>query len=254
MTVQKPETDFIKTPLIDQLHHGRQSVMQRYRNKAVGDISLAQFVRYEMVSMLAANMGGGVGYLLRRWGYGPLFRAVGKGVILGKGIAVRHPNRIFIGSQVSIDDDVLLDAAGADIRLGDRCIISRNCVIQGKTGSIDIGDRADIGCDTILTSVNGIFLEASVLIAGHCYIGGARYHMNNPRLPIMDQGTFTRGKITIGEGSWLGAGVIVLDGVSIGRGCVIGAGAVVTGNLPDYCVAAGVPARIIRGAVSGDMA
>jgi len=52
--------------------------------------------------------------------------------------------------------------------------------------------------------------------------------------------------VVIGPGCWIGARVTIIGGVTIGRGCVIGAGAVVRGNLPDWSVAAGVPARVIR--------
>ena len=49
----------------------------------------------------------------------------------------------------------------------------------------------------------------------------------------------------IEDDAWLGLGVIVLDGVTIGRGAVIGAGAVVTGDVPPYAIAVGVPARVV---------
>lgn len=52
--------------------------------------------------------------------------------------------------------------------------------------------------------------------------------------------------VTIGDGSWLGHGTVVLPGASIGRHVVVGANSVVTGDLPDNCVAAGAPARVIR--------
>jgi acetyltransferase-like isoleucine patch superfamily enzyme len=52
--------------------------------------------------------------------------------------------------------------------------------------------------------------------------------------------------VTIGNGSDLGVGCTVLPGVTIGRGVQVGAGAVVASDLPDYAVAAGVPARVIR--------
>lgn len=45
---------------------------------------------------------------------------------------------------------------------------------------------------------------------------------------------------------WFGGGVIVCPGVKIGSNCVIGAGAVVTKDVPDYCVAAGNPAKVIK--------
>jgi acetyltransferase-like isoleucine patch superfamily enzyme len=52
--------------------------------------------------------------------------------------------------------------------------------------------------------------------------------------------------VVIGDGSWLGHNVVVLPGAHIGRHVAVGAGSVVRGTLPDYCVAAGVPARVIR--------
>ncbi|HEV8206905.1 MAG TPA: acyltransferase, partial [Acidimicrobiia bacterium] len=56
----------------------------------------------------------------------------------------------------------------------------------------------------------------------------------------------------IGSGSWLGHGAIVLGGASIGEHVVVGAGAVVTGDLPDYSVAVGNPARVIRRYLTGE--
>lgn len=52
--------------------------------------------------------------------------------------------------------------------------------------------------------------------------------------------------ITIGNDVFIGANVIVLDGAVIGNGAVIGAGAVVSGEIPPYAIAAGVPARVIK--------
>jgi len=52
--------------------------------------------------------------------------------------------------------------------------------------------------------------------------------------------------VSIGSGSWLGANVVILPGTTIGKHCVVAAGAVVRGNIPDHCVVAGVPARIVR--------
>jgi acetyltransferase-like isoleucine patch superfamily enzyme len=52
--------------------------------------------------------------------------------------------------------------------------------------------------------------------------------------------------VVIGDGSWLGHGAVVLPGVTIGKHVVIGANSVVTKDIPDFSVAVGSPARVIR--------
>jgi len=71
---------------------------------------------------------------------------------------------------------------------------------------------------------------------------------------IMDQPLSSKGDIVVRDGAWIGHGVTVLSGVTIGEGAVIGAGSVVTNDVPDYAIAAGVPAVVvkIRGNPSGD--
>lgn len=69
--------------------------------------------------------------------------------------------------------------------------------------------------------------------------------MKNIEIPILHQPIVQKKEVRIGEGSWLGVGVSVI-GASIGKHCVIGSNAVVTKDIPDYCVAIGIPARIIK--------
>ena len=235
-----------KKPLSDQLAGGEGSALSRYLRKAVGTERIPYALYYELATALFGDLPGGAGYLLRRRAYGGLLGGMGRGVILGRGIALRHPLRIRLGDRVAIDDHCLLDAGDGAIALGAGVIVSRNCVIQGKGGPVVIGGRTDIGCNTVITSAGGVALGASVLVAANCYIGGGRYVADRPELPIMDRGVGSRGPVVVGEGSWIGAGAVVLDGVRIGRGCIVGAGAVVTRDLPDYAVALGVPAAVVR--------
>jgi acetyltransferase-like isoleucine patch superfamily enzyme len=238
-----------KTPLSQQLNQSGSSLLGRYQAKALGEGGLLALLRYELLQLTLSDLTGAPGYLLRKWFYPGLFRQVGRGVIFGKGLAMRHPGRITLGDRVAIDDYSLLDASGAGeagIILGDDVIISRNCVIQGKTGSVTIGNKTDIGCNAILSSGGGIQIGNSVLIAGNCYIGGGRYVTEQIDVPMMEQGLYTKGPVIIGDDVWLGAGSTVLDGVKIGRGCIVGAGAVVTKDLPDYAIAAGIPAKVIK--------
>ncbi|MEQ8537299.1 MAG: acyltransferase [Coleofasciculus sp. D1-CHI-01] len=249
MVSQKTGKLVSKIPLTEQLNQTESSVLKRYKNKVLGSESFFSLLKYEIITSLFGDISGGLGYLLRKRLYRNLFKNVGEGIILGKGIVLRHPGKIILGNRVAIDDYGLLDASGAGeegIRLGDDVIVSRNCVIQGKTGSVIIGAKTDIGCNTILASATGIFIGRSVLIAGNCYIGGGRYLSDRCDIPMMEQGLYSKGPVAIADDVWLGAGAIVLDGVSIGKGCIVGAGALVTKDLPDYSVAVGVPARIIR--------
>lgn len=238
-----------KIPLSQQLNQTQSSALKRYQAKAVGTTQLLPFLSYELITLLFGNLAGSLGYITRKMFYPRLFKQVGKSAIFGKGMVVRYPGRITLGNNVAIDDYVLLDASGAGeagINIGDSVIISRNCVIQGKTAAVTIKDKTDIGCNTILTSGAGIFIGCSVLIAANCYIGGGRYMTNRLDVPMMEQGVYTKGPVEIGDDVWLGAGAIVLDGVKIGKGCIVGAGSVVTKDLPDYAIAVGVPARIIK--------
>jgi len=64
-------------------------------------------------------------------------------------------------------------------------------------------------------------------------------------VPVCKQAVVQKKSVRIGEGSWLGINVCVL-GANVGKHCVIGANSVVTKDIPDYCVAIGSPARIIK--------
>lgn len=71
--------------------------------------------------------------------------------------------------------------------------------------------------------------------------------MYNTTLGLTKKESFERTKITIGNDVWIGANVIILPSVkSIGDGVIIGAGSIVTKDLPDYAIAVGNPARIIK--------
>lgn len=90
-----------------------------------------------------------------------------------------------------------------------------------------------------------IIIEGGVNIAPRCYISDNLHGYEEITVPIMLQPIKQLLPVRIGAGSWLGENVCVI-GASIGKHCVIGANAVVTKNIPDYCVAVGIPAKIIK--------
>ncbi len=110
------------------------------------------------------------------------------------------------------------------VRIGDRCLIGRGSGIVGHF-SIDIGN--------------------DVWTGHYVYITDQNHGYENTDLPISHQTQIERA-VSIGDGSWLGAGTVVLPGANIGKHVAVGANSVVTGTLPDYCVAVGSPARVIK--------
>ena len=67
-------------------------------------------------------------------------------------------------------------------------------------------------------------------------------------IPIKDQGISMEenSSVVIGEDSWIGTKATIIGKVHVGKHCVIGANSVVTKSIPDYCIAVGSPARIIK--------
>ena len=62
----------------------------------------------------------------------------------------------------------------------------------------------------------------------------------------MDQKPNSKGQVTIKEGCWIGFGVQIMSGVTIGKQSVVAAGSIVTKSIPDYSVAGGNPAKILK--------
>jgi acetyltransferase-like isoleucine patch superfamily enzyme len=242
--------DLDKNQLIRQrMFASRQSIGAKYQSLVTGRGGLWSLLRYELTTALLGGIPGAIGLAIRRFAYRGLFKRCGNGLVLGRGVTIRHADKISLGRNVVIDDFCVLDGRGSGdggLVIGDEVIINRGCIVQSKFGPIRIGSGTNIGAGTHVCSMGGIEIGQSVLVTGGCTISGGRYHTEDLATPIMQQGAYTSGPISIGDGSWLGMKVLVLDGVTVGRGCAIGAGAVVNQDLPDYAVAAGVPARVTR--------
>jgi acetyltransferase-like isoleucine patch superfamily enzyme len=239
MIASRQKQALYKEPLLKTLYKNDQSSIRKYEEFFLGDRHLSTLVKCELINLFVCSVSGGLGLLLRKWFYPCLFKKVGLGVLWGKNISLRHPVKISIGDRVAIDDDCVLDARGAGdqgVQIGNDVLIARGTIIQGKNSWIKVGNRCVIAGQCQLSSAGGICLGDAVQIAGHCYIGGGRYRIDRTDIPIMDQGMYSEGPVIIEDDVWLGAGVIVLDGVHIGKGCVIGAGAVIRENVPAYTI------------------
>ncbi len=239
------KSNFIRNRLAD----ADQSDLQKYQSLIMGRTGLGALIHYEAVTGLLGDLPGGLGLVLRRRFYRPLFRAMGRGVIIGRGVVLRYADHIHLGDNVVLDDHCVIDGRGSGeegVRIEDNAIINRGAIVQSKEGPIRVGARTSIGAGSVIVSMGGVDIGAAVLVAGGCYISGGMYHTERTDIPICDQGVFSRGPVEIGDGGWLGMGATLLDAVRVGRGAVIGAGAVVARDLPDFAVASGVPAELKR--------
>jgi acetyltransferase-like isoleucine patch superfamily enzyme len=114
--------------------------------------------------------------------------------------------------------------------------------------NISIGKNVVIRPNTMLFADEfaKIVIEDNVLIGAgvHFYVDNHKF--DNINILIINQGYYPSKDIVIQEGSWIGANAIILPGVVIGKNSVVGAGSIVTKSVPDFCVVAGNPAKIIK--------
>ena len=112
---------------------------------------------------------------------------------------------------------------GPQLEIGNKSGIGINCEIYGP---VKLGEYVMMGPEVVI------------------YTSGHRH--DSIDIPIGEQGSEEIRPVEIGNDVWIGRRVIIMPGVKIGNGCIIGAGAVVTKDIPDYSIAAGVPAKVVK--------
>lgn len=151
--------------------------------------------------------------------------------------------------------------AGAEnVSIGDRTKIRYGCRLetvrhgQSWTPRIDIGSDVNIEQNVHIVCQDRIVIGDRVSIAGHCAIVDVTHpYQVSDRVKMGSMIVSERSSVEIGEGTFIGFGTIILPSVRIGRHCLIGAGSIVTRDIPDYSIAAGAPARVLRQATDEEM-
>lgn len=231
----------------DQLFERGVSAREKYARLVVGRRGLGPLLRYELTVLLSQSTPGALGLALRKWLYRGLLGRCGRNVVFGQNVVLRHPHKIWVGDDVVIDDNCLLDAKGdanAGITIGNGVFVGRNTILSCKNGDIEIGDGANIGFNCEVFSGSRVTIGANTLFAAYCYVIGGGHNFEDPSRAIAEQGRRSAG-VTVGQGAWLGAGAKIMDGVTVGADAIVGAGAVVSVNVPDRAVAMGRPARVV---------
>ncbi|MCJ8152379.1 acyltransferase [Chryseobacterium sp. SSA4.19] len=158
------------------------------------------------------------------------FGAFGDRSSLNHAIRIEKPKNIFIGKKVSI---------------GKYAWLAANPLTGHSDCKLKIGDHTYIGNSAHIYCTKSITIENSVLIADRVYISDNQHGFKDISRPIIDQPIVQLADVIIKEGSWIGENVCI-SGASVGKNSIIGANSVVTKDIPDYCIAVGAPAKIIK--------
>lgn len=170
------------------------------------------------------GMGGAkLHLLLRRVCLRAMVRSLGCGVTIGSGVSFTHPE------TVDIDDGVYL---------------GEYTIIQGRIdGNCSIGKGVWIGPQCFLDA-RDLVIEEFVGIGPGVRMLGSEHIAVPTDIPVI-QTDLDIEPVRIESWADVGMGAIILPGVTIGRGAVVGAGAVVVDDVPAFCTAVGVPAKVI---------
>jgi acetyltransferase-like isoleucine patch superfamily enzyme len=148
------------------------------------------------------------------------------------------------------------------VRIGQETLIGPNVAITAGMAPgqplehspvVVIGDRCNIGRGSHIVGHDSIVIGDDVTTGPYIYVTDQNHVYADPDVPIARQWP-SEEAVVIGDGCWLGVGCVVLPGTRLGRNVVVAANAVVRGEVPDHCVVAGAPAKVVRRFVDGGWA
>lgn len=146
---------------------------------------------------------------------------------------------------------------GEHIHIGDRFLAGTGLNLQAwdSYAGEHFQPKLIIGNDVVLTDYVQITCANEIRIGNHVLVGQNVFISDNDHgradataigVPPIERKLFSKGPVIIGNNVWIGRGAVILAGVTIGDNAIIGANSVVTKDVPPCCVAAGVPAKVIK--------
>lgn len=159
-----------------------------------------------------------------KWFINPFYHKKGKGAI------IRPRTRMDVAPWNKFD-------------MGQYSTIEDFSAINNGVGNVIIGDRTKIGLSN--TIIGPVVMGNDIRLAQNITVSGLNHNYEDVNRPVHEQGVSTA-QISIENGTWIGANVVILAGVTIGENCVIAAGSIVTRNIPSYSVAVGNPAKVVK--------
>lgn len=158
---------------------------------------------------------------------------------VGPDCHIEWPFRLQGGEYITLGKGVYIAWNGwlyANDRYGD----------QRFTPEILIEDGTSIGGACHIVACNHIKIGKKVIIASRCYISDNLHEYQDINCSISDNKILVSSGIDIGDHSWIGENVCIFGPVTIGKHCVVGANSVLMKAIPDYSVAVGAPARVVK--------
>lgn len=169
---------------------------------------------------------------LQKIRYGKKCRFVGVPVIIrGKN------SSITLGDSVSVNSSFLSNLVG---------LYQRSIIFARDGGAIEIGNNVGLSGVTIY-SRKKIRIGSNTMVGGNTKIIDNDFHPTDPEIRLKTPSSNMGVKsIEIGENVFIGCNCLILKGTVIGNNSTIGAGSVVCGEIPDNCIAAGNPAKVVK--------
>lgn len=175
-------------------------------------------------------------------------RAVSKGFSLAaSGSFASYGARSVIQVPVRLEGEQWIEI-GDDVTIGPNSWLRAAPEDTGRANSpiLSVGAGTSVVGSCVFSAVASIRIGKRVLFARNVYVADHMHAFEDRGVAVLDQGVSRVARVEIGDGAWIGEGVYVGPGVRIGIGAVVGANAVVLDDVPDFAIAAGVPARVIR--------
>jgi acetyltransferase-like isoleucine patch superfamily enzyme len=148
---------------------------------------------------------------------------------------------VFLGRRVELH----ARAGYGRLEIGRWVHIGDGNSLRCHEGSLRIGDKVVFGKDNTVNCYLDVEIGAASIVADWVYVTDFDHRIDDIHVPIKDQG-IVKTPVRIGPDVWIGTKVSVLRGARVGRGSVLGAHAVVKGDIPEYSIAVGAPARVVR--------
>lgn len=183
----------------------------------------------------------------------PFLGQSGGPLLIGRGVRITNPSWIFHSGRLMIEDGAEVQGVsqrgvrfGDEVSIGPRVAIRPSSYYGGEAGvGLVVGDRSSFATDCFIGCSGEITIGNDVMFGPAVRVYSENHVFADPDSTISSQGV-ERSFVHIGNDCWIGSGTIITAGVTIGDGVVIGAGSVVTSDIPNYSIAVGSPARVVR--------